>query len=99
MVFQNLCSIETSFNRKPSKKTKEFFHCCNPKERKTEPTRIDRRGAREIKRKAKWVKDPLNFNYKRSKSHLPRGGGNIRGREKKRKQEERKRMREYRERI
>ena len=43
------------------KKNKEFFCCCNPKERKREPTRVGRHRAREIKQKAKWVIDPLNF--------------------------------------
>ena len=37
--------------------------------------------AQEIKRKSKRVKDPLNFKYKRSR--LPKGRGNMRGREKK----------------
>ena len=51
--------------------------------------------AREIKRKSKRVKDPLNFKYKMSR--LPKGRGNMRGGEKNRKEKERKIMREYNE--
>ena len=67
------------------------------KREKNQSLEIDKHGAQEIARKAKKVKEPLSFKYKRSRYHLPKGGGNTRGRQKKRKQEERKRMREYNE--